>query len=645
VSSERRLAAIMFTDMVGYSALSQTNESLALRALESHRSLIRPLLAKHNGREVKTIGDAFLVEFESALDATECAVQIQEVLHEQDEDSPEKASIRIGIHVGDVVHRQGDVYGDAVNIASRIYPLAKGGEICVSEQVYDQVRNKIPFRFQKLEPRELKNIFVQIDVYKLELAWEKTMGDRPKEPLPPDRIAVLPFVNISPDPNDEFFADGLTEELIANLSLVKGLKVIARTSVMNYKKKEMNVSSIGSELEVGTVVEGSVRKVANRIRVTVQVIDVNTEEHLWASNYDANLDDVFAVQSDIARKVADSLPGTLTRAKAPATVGKDTDDVTAYMNFLQGRELMYARMEGPLRQSIRFFEQAIERDPKFARAYVGEAESYASLGMSGYVPWQDAIETGKMLLKKALAIDEELADAHSLLSEFALMADEPFHVMEAEARKAIEINPNLAEAHVNLALAVSLTGKVDSWVQELKTAYQLDPLSPRVLERLSAAYLYAGLDTEALELLEKTLHLYPLNTHRWLWVYYISKGRLDDAQGEVAELEKLEPAWEYTLQSKGYLAGLRGDRQTAESAVLALEATHKRGWARSSLAGYIFYALGDVDTFFAYMRAAAEDHTLRASDLMYSPLFASARADPRMKEILNMTGIVWPQAK
>lgn len=332
---ERKLAAIMFTDMVGYTALSQANEARAISSLESHRDLLRPLFSKHKGREVKTIGDAFLVEFDSALEAVECAIDIQKALHEESGVASNAPSVRIGIHVGDVVHRQGDVYGDAVNIASRIYPLAKAGEVCISRQVYDQVSNKVPYALAKLEPTELKNVFVRIDVYRVELPWSKKTDLR-EGPLPADRIAVLPFVSMSPDPNDEYFADGLTEELIANLSLVKGLKVIARTSVMNYKKREMGISEIGRELGVGTIVEGSVRKALNRIRVTVQVIEVSSEEHLWASNYDASLDDVFAVQSDIARKVTESLPGTLRSRRAPE-VQRDTSDVTAYINFLKGR--------------------------------------------------------------------------------------------------------------------------------------------------------------------------------------------------------------------------------------------------------------------------------------------------------------------
>jgi len=621
----------MFTDMVGYTAITQNNESLALKLLERQRDLVRPVLSRFGGREIKTIGDAFLVEFNSALQATECAFEIQKTLHEFGDSASDRINVRIGIHVGDVIHSQGDVYGDAVNIASRIEPLAKGGGICISGQVFDQVRNKVPYKMTKIETGPLKNVSLTIDVFKLELPWEKE--DNYSTALPADRIAVLPFVNISPDPNDEFFADGLTEELIASLSLVKGLKTIARTSVMNYKKKEKNVSEIGKELGVGTVVEGSVRKSANRIRVTVQVIDVNTEEHLWASNYDRSLDDIFAVQSDIAARVSEAIPSSIVKLKAERTISK-TEDVKAYMYFLQGKQLVHSTTQEPLRQSLRFFYRALETDPSFARAYIGVAQGYLALGSWNFITWEESIGSARGAVRNALAIDDSLPEAHEILAQLAYMSDD-IDASAAEAKKAIELNPNLADAYVQLGEYIALNGSSDEWVKVLETAYQLDPLSPRVIRRLGLALFYAGKIEAAMEHWKRTLHLDPYSTYRCLSDYYVSTGDYVQAEAAIQEMEKIQPLGEFTLLNTGYLAALRGDRTKADEIIKKLKQNYPEGSSISGSIGLIYYALGDLDKFFELMFQAAENHTLYATTLLRSPLFANARKDPRFRELFE----------
>ena len=482
MASTRRLAAIMFTDMVGSTVSAQADEEKALRLRDEQTELVRPLFKAHHGREIKSMGDGFLAEFDSALRAVQCAIDIQQHLHERNSKSGVGAiQLRIGVHLGDVEERETDIFGDAVNIASRIEPLASPGGVCISGEVFSQVRNKIPNQLEKLPPTALKGLLVSIDIYRILLPWNvregPSTGNGPTQ-LDKSRIAVLPFVSMSPDPNDEFFADGLTEELIANLALVKGLKVIARTSVMNYKKKEKNVSEIGKELGVGTVVEGSVRKAANRIRVTVQVIDVATEEHLWASKYDDNLDDVFAVQSDIATKVAASIPGSLSTANAPVPALQETRDMQAYLYFLQGQALVWHREEVPIRQALRYFEQAVEKDPTFSRVYASLARAYKQLGEEGLISWSEAIVQGKAAAERARRISPDLAEAHAMLAELSFMADDPVELQEKEARKALELNPNLAEAHDILGQIAGIKGDLESYVRHIEEAYQLDPSPP-----------------------------------------------------------------------------------------------------------------------------------------------------------------------
>ena len=290
VNSTRRLAAIMFTDIVGYSALTNQMNLSALQVLERHNRLLKPFFPRYNGKEIKTIGDSFLVEFESALDAANCAVKIQEYLHDYNTSTHEdwKIKLRIGVHLGDVVHRDNDILGDAVNIASRIQPLAEPEGVCVSEQVYYQIRNKVDYSFEQLERAELKNIKFSTGVYKIVMPWQNKRGDGEQKMdvafiLDKKRIAVLPFSNISADPNDEYFSDGMTEELISIISEISDLAVISRTSVMQYKKNtSKHVADIGKELNVGCLIEGSVRKSGNHVRVAVQLIEVENDKHLWS---------------------------------------------------------------------------------------------------------------------------------------------------------------------------------------------------------------------------------------------------------------------------------------------------------------------------------------------------------------------------
>ena len=640
MASTRRLAAIMFTDMVGSTASAQANEAEALQLRDEQASLVRPLFAAHQGREIKSMGDGFLSEFGSALRAVQCAIDIQQHLYERNsQPGVAPIQVRIGIHLGDVEQRETDIFGDAVNIASRIEPLASPGGVCISGEVFSQVRNKIPNRLEKLPTTPLKGLQVPIDLYRVLLPWnarEAPSARGGRDELDTSRIAVLPFVSMSPDPNDEYFADGLTEELIANLALVKGLKVIARTSVMEYKKKEKHVSEIGKELGVGTVVEGSVRKAANRIRVTVQVIDVATEEHLWASSYDDNLDDVFAVQRDIASKVAASLPGAMPATRSPVPALKETSDMQAYLAFLQGQALAYQREEEPLRQALKFFEQAVGKDPTFSRAYASAARAHIRLGEEGFIAWLEAIKSGRAMAEKARSISPDLAEAHALLAELAFMADESIEVQEKEARKALELNPNLAEAHDILGQLAGIQGDLNSYVTHIESAYRLDPLSPLTIRYLGRAYFNAGRVEDALEHWKRTRHLDPLNSYRGMTDYYILKGDFAKAGAMVKEMERIAPTNEATYLNRGYLAALTGDTTTAMEMIANLDATHEPGWSMSSSAGYIYLGLGDVDRFFQYMFTAARDHTLQFLTIRYSPLFNEVRKDPRFEQVFSI---------
>jgi len=641
VATGRRLAAVMFTDTVGYTASTQANEGRTLELLRQQAELLRPILTLHQGREIKSTGDGFLVEFDSALKAVQCAVNIQRRIYERNsEGSQTPIRIRIGVHLGDVVQSGTDILGDAVNIAARIEPLAEPGGVCVSSSVYDQVRTKVADKFEKLPPKAMKGIELPMDIYRVLFPWMNNGGPTVDESRTADknRLAVLPFANISPDPSDEYFADGLTEELIANLSLVPGLKVIARTSVIGYKKTEKSVATIGKELGVGTVVEGSVRRSANRIRVTVQVIDVATEEHLWTAKYDDDLDDIFAVQGDIATKVATALPGGLKREKAPIPELAKPRETEAYLLYLQGQALVWNTDQDSLRRFLEFFKKALQTDPTFARAYAGMARAYIGLGSEDFMSWLDACNLGRAAAEKAIAIDPGLAEAHGLRAEIAFMADETADVLDRAVRKALELNPNLSQAHTILAALAGSLGIAEAYAAENEEAYRLDPRSPPTIRSLGNAFFFLGRYDEALAHWKKTMEQSPLDSLRGLADYYMLKGDFEQAELMVKELERLAPSSDFAFLCRGTLSALRGDRPTAMKMIERLQESSREGYARQSSVGFVYYALGDLDRFFEVMFSTARSHTMQAARIRMSPLFAGARRDKRFVELMSTYG-------
>lgn len=632
----------MFTDTVGFTASTQANEGRTLELLRQQAELLRPLIALHQGREIKSTGDGFLVEFDSALKAVQCAVSIQRRIYDRNSESGQTPiRIRIGVHLGDVVQNGADILGDAVNVAARIEPLAEPGGVCVSSAVYDQVRTKVADKFEKLQPKAMKGLEVPIEIYRVLFPWmsnDREQGIDEARSADKNRLAVLPFANISPEASDEYFADGLTEELIANLSLVPGLKVIARTSVTGYKKTEKSVAMIGKELGVGTIVEGSVRRSANRIRVTVQVIDVATEEHLWTAKYDDDLDDIFAVQGDIATKVATALPGGLKREKAPSHELPKPTETEAYLLYLQGQALMWKTDEDSLRRSLEFFKKALQTDPTFARAYAGMARAYMGLGSEDFMSWMDSCNLGRAAAEKAIAIEPSLAEAYGLRAEIAFMADEPADVLDRTVRRALELNPNLAQAHTILAALAGSLGIGEAYLAENEEAFRLDPLSPPTIRSLGNAYFFTGRFDEALAHWRKTMEQAPIDSYRGLADYYLLKGDFRQAELMVKELEHLAPANDLALLCRGWLAAVTGDRITAMKMIERLQETSREGNARQSSVGFIYYALGDLDRFFEVMFATAKAHTMQAARIRMSPLFAGARRDSRFVELMSTYG-------
>ena len=632
----------MYTDMVGYTALGQRDESLSLALVEEQRKLIRPILARHNGREVKTMGDAFLVEFPNATDSVRCAYDIQRAIREFNLAlaSDKRIHLKIGIHLGEVVVSQGDISGDAVNVASRIHPLAEDGGVCLTRQVYDQVLNKTELRMTSIGAKPLKNVGVPIEVYRMEMPWEEPTPPKEAVVLPRDRIAILPFANMSPDPNDEYFADGMTEELISTTSSIAGLTLIARTSVMGYKGTTKKVEEIGKELSVGTLLEGSVRKSGNRLRITAQLIDVQSQGHLWAQSYDRELDDIFKIQDDIAGKIAEALRVRLVATQEP--VRKQTENIEAYTLYLKGRSLWNRRDKEGVLESLKLFQEAVKTDPGYARAYSGLADAYYIAASHGFMERADGLAKSKEAVTKALELDDTLAEAHASLG-INLHGDLRYEEAQRELRRAIELNPSYASAHHWYSMCLSAMGRTKEGIEEMEKARELDPLSQVITLNVAAGNLVSGRLDEAITIYDKLIENEPTYPNAY-WaraVCFMIRGMKEKAYADVEAGNKLTPDEEDTNKlSLAFLYAWFGEREKALPLIEELiPKVGKSSVSEASIAS-CYAVLGDRDDFFKWVDKAISAKSIELSSLRApNPIYDKMREDPRFPEIFKKLGL------
>ena len=542
-AEQRKLAAIMFTDMVGYSALSQRDDKLALELLEEHRELLRKILPRFNGTEIKTIGDAFLIEFNSALEAAQSAIEIQRALAHRNHDVgvERRIELKIGIHIGDVVHRGGDVYGDGVNIASRIEPLAGPGGICVSMDVERQIRNTVETRFEKLATTELKNISVPMDLFRIVLPWEKqpalatgsraTSEARPNkrmwiaaavillliigigswwttrpnknlaspaadggkpQNIPEKSIAVLPFENLSDDKANTYFADGIQDEILTKLAGIADLKVISRTSTAKYQSKPDDLKTVSQQLGVANVVEGTVQRVADQVRVNVQLIDARADAHLWAKTYDRAAKDVFAVETEVSQEIADALRAKLSPNEANALTAAPTQNAEAYDLFLKG-EYEEREAEGSLRaesfdRAAAFYQQALDNDPNFALAAARLVESRMNRHWFVTKLTETDLAKVKSLAEHALVLGPNLADAHMALGNFYYLGYRQYDQALQEFQRALDLQPNNLRALEFSAYVHRRQGDWQRALSALTKCQERDPRDASLVANTGAIY-------------------------------------------------------------------------------------------------------------------------------------------------------------
>lgn len=638
---ERRLAAIMFTDIVGFTAISQRNESLALSVLDEQRHLLRPVFNRHGGREVKTIGDSFLVDFPSALSAVKCAYEIQKTAREFNNSLPEerRVLVRIGVHVGDIVESQGDISGDAVNVASRIQSLADSGGVCLTRQVYDQVQNKFELPLTSLGPKSLKNVTSPVEVYKMVMPWEcaRTVSSDERDAR---RIAILPFANISPDPMDEYFSDGMTEELIGVLSKISGLRVVARTSVMRFKGEKATANRIGQELKVGSLIEGSVRKSKNRVRITVQLVDTQSEEQLWTETYDRDLQDIFSVQSDIAQQVAKALELRLGVRESSALRRQQTQNPEAYSLYLKGRNRWNLRSETEINRAIKYFEEAIGRDPAYALAYAGLADCYSILGYYFFRRATVVFPRAKELAEKALSLNESLAEPHASLGQALMQYYFDWKRAGSELDRALELNPSYATAHFWRATLYMALGRISDSLTQVRMAVELDPLSMIILTDAARDLYLARRYDESIEQYQKSLEVdpnFPI-AHKGLAEVYSQIGKHEEAVSEIEKAIALSGRSIFILDDLGYIYARAGKTDEAMKVLEDLDRLASDEYVPSYGRAVIYAALGDEEKAMNRLEKAYEERSFLVT-LKVDPAFDSLRKTKRYVALLDKLGL------
>jgi len=553
---ERRLTAILAADVAGYSRLIGADEEGTLAQLKAFRkTLVDPTIAKHRGRIVKTTGDGMLVEFASAVDAARCAVEVQRGMADENTEIPQAKRIefRIGIHLGDIIIDDNDIFGDGVNIAARLESIAVPGGISISRAVHDQVRDRINVCFDDKGEIALKNIARPVQVFAISGAKESktTVSPESKPALAlPDKpsIAVLPFTNMSGDPEQDYFADGMAEDIITALSHFKALFVIARNSSFTYKGRAVDVKQIGRELGVRYVLEGSVRKAANRVRITGQLVDTATGAHLWADRFDGGLDDIFDLQDQVTESVVGAIAPVVEKAEIERAKRKPTESLDAYALYLRGLARFYqygSRQAND--EALRLFNSAIELDPDFAAAYGRAAVCYVWAKSEGWIS-VTAKEIAEVTRLAQRAVELGKDDAVALAAAgWALV----YVVRDLGAAglidRALVLNSNLAEAWFYGGWVKTFLGEPEAGIERFARAMRLSPLDPRVPAMRSGtafAHFLLGRYDEAASWAAMALQDRPDYLHglRIQAASNAMAGRLDEAHQAVARLRQLNPA-------------------------------------------------------------------------------------------------------
>ena len=549
---KRKLTAILSADVEDYSRLMGDDESATIRTLTAYKTAMSTLVKQNRGRVVDAPGDNLLADFASVVDAVRCAVEIQQDLANKNTELPiaRQMEFRIGINLGDVVEEEDRIYGDGVNITARIESLADGGGICVSGTVYDQIVSNLDLEYEFLGEKQVKNIERPIRVYRVLMRHRLNATSLDEEEITPSlpdipSIAVLPLTNMSGDPGQDYFSDGLTEQIIAGLSKVANLLVIARNSTFAYKGRQVNIQQVGRELGVRYVLEGSVQRAENRVRITIQLNDSTTGFHIWTNTYDREIEDIFALQDEITNKVISAMEVNLTLGEqARLWEGAGTTNISAYDKYARALECSHRNTEQDNAQARKFAEEAISIDPEYTLPHVLLGFTYYKEGWHGWGKDPlSSMEKAERTAQNAAKMSDGIDSTHSLMG-CVYLYNRQFEKAIEKGELAISLNPNGADAHRYLAFIYEYAGMPEKAINLMKRAMRLNPIPPASYYWvLGLAYRLTGQYTEAIEQCVKALHQSPSNIGAYIiiTVSYILAGRDREARDAAKEILRIHP--------------------------------------------------------------------------------------------------------
>jgi TolB-like protein/Flp pilus assembly protein TadD len=637
----RQLAAILFADMTGYTALVQENEQLARLKRKRLKEVLESTIGNFNGRILQYYGDGSLSIFKSAIDSVRFAIDIQHQFQQEP-----KVELRIGIHTGDVTVEDEAIYGDGVNMASRIESLAVPGGILISEKVFDEIKNQQNIKTRELGYFELKNVKQPVRVFAIANDGIVVPGRdevRGKTKQTGNRLAVLPFVNMSNDPENEYFSDGITEELLNALTRVDGLQVTSRTSVFAFKGKNDDVRDIAIQLNVDKVLEGSVRKSGNRVRITAQLINAADGYHIWSENYDRNLTDIFEVQDEISGIIANKLRENLTAVKkAEHLVKVPTKNVTAYTHYLKGLHYWNKLTPADMRKAIDCFEQAIAIEPEYAQAYAMVSAAYSYLGATGQVLPHKAFEIVHRYADKALKLDDTIAEGHISKASAYLFYESKWEEAYEELQKAIRLNPGAVSAYELLGFYYIAIGKIEQAVKIIEEAIEIDPLSPVINHALGNMYAFAERYDDAIRQADKLLEMHPqmrISIEMKGWAYAM-KGDWETAFKLFEEVHRLTNHPLKGLMGLGYAYAKTGQKEKAMEVIQKMEQRQREepgSVIDADLAG-VWFGLGNLDKTFYYLNQCVDKGMGPIDYFLEYPAYKGIKDDPRYEELKKKAG-------